>query len=69
MRGGLLPAIASVWLSAGVAASAQSSLVVKPGSLSPRLVEATDVGRAPPTERHKVWSGSRCAIARISKPS
>jgi kumamolisin len=56
MRGGLRPALASVWLSAGVV-SAQPLLVAKPGSLSPRLVEATDAGRAPVTEQHKVVIG------------
>src|SRR5947199_8515829 len=55
MRGGLL--IASFWLSAGVTASAQSPLLVKAGSLSPLLAEATDVGRAPATEQHKVVLG------------
>ncbi len=57
MRGGLLLVIASLWLSAGVTASAQSPLLVKAGSLSPLLAEATDVGRAPATEQHKVVLG------------
>src|SRR5437867_12316526 len=57
MRGGLLPAITSFWLSVGATASAQPPLVVKPGSLSPLLAEATDIGRAPATEQHEVVIG------------
>ena len=57
MRGGLPLALASLWLSTGVTARAQPPLVVKPGSLSPLLAEATDVGRAPATEQHKVVIG------------